>query len=199
MDAIELLDRQHEDVEALFEALAGGSRDQQTLFNELADLLAIHAAIEERHFYPAVRARRTEEILIESLGEHLQIKRALADLLMMGTTSERFAAKLEVLREEVEHHVEEERSDLFPKVRRLCDADFLEALGQEMTATIAELEERPLPPRADVPAQLAIEPPLEPHGAFTDVLGNLLGFLTAPFRLVAALIRSATPRRPRPA
>src|SRR5262245_1440598 len=100
MDAIELLEQQHRDVESLFERLGSGGRDKQALFNQLADLLAIHAAIEERHFYPAVRARRTEDILLESLSEHLAIKRALADLLMLPAKNERFDAKLAALKQE---------------------------------------------------------------------------------------------------
>src|SRR3954465_12900451 len=123
MDAIDMLKEQHRAVEKLFEKLEDAHGDEKRrLFIELADSLAIHAAIEERHFYPAVRAKRTEDILLESLSEHLAIKRALADLIMMPAKSERFNAKLNVLKEEVQHHVREERSNLFPKVRRILDA-----------------------------------------------------------------------------
>src|SRR5689334_10550569 len=113
VNAIDMLDEQHDQVDELFEELDqlddedGGQKEN--LFATLADKLAIHATIEERHFYPAVKAKATEDILLESLEEHLAIKRVLADLLGLDVDDDRWQAKLEVLREEVEHHVEEER------------------------------------------------------------------------------------------
>ena len=86
---------------------------------EIADALAVHATIEERHFYPAVKEKRTEEILFESVEEHLEIKRAIADLLALEAIDETFEAKVKVLQEDVEHHVEEEENQLFPKVERM--------------------------------------------------------------------------------
>lgn len=102
----------------------------------------MHTAIEERHFYPSVRDVETEVRLHESMVEHLSIKRILADLLTLDVEDERFAARLNSLREEVEHHVREEREVLFPAVRRALDEDQLEGLGQEMLATMAELMSR---------------------------------------------------------
>src|SRR6185436_1742807 len=70
MDAIEMLEEQHRDVEDLFEELeSADAADKQDLFDELADQLAVHTLIEEMHFYPAVRAKRTSDILDESLEE----------------------------------------------------------------------------------------------------------------------------------
>src|SRR4051794_33206692 len=68
MDAIELLDSQHKDVERLFSQIEG-SRGQNRLriFRELADLLALHATLEENHFYPVVKTNDTEELVFESL------------------------------------------------------------------------------------------------------------------------------------
>lgn len=142
MDAIELLEEQHREVEDLFEELeaADESDEKQELFAELADNLAIHATIEERHFYPLVREKRTEEILLEALEEHLAVKRVLADLMALKPDDPTFDAKVKVLKEQVEHHVEEEETDLFPKVKKILSADELEACGQEMTATATELE-----------------------------------------------------------
>jgi hemerythrin superfamily protein len=144
MDAIDLLESQHREVEDLFSKLedAKDKRAKTKLFQELADNLAIHAAIEEHHFYPAVRAERTEDILLESLEEHLGIKRILADLLALDAGDATFDAKIKVLQEQVEHHVGEEEDDLFPKVRKLFDDERLEAIGQEMTAEQTELEEK---------------------------------------------------------
>jgi len=154
MNAIDLLKSQHREVSKLFSKLEKASKaaDKTELFEEIADKLAVHAAIEEHHFYPAVKAKRTEDILLESLEEHLGIKRVIADLLEVSAEDETFDAKAKVLKEQVEHHVEEEESDLFPKVKRLFDKEQLEALGQEMSAEQAELEAEG-EPRRSVPAE----------------------------------------------
>jgi hemerythrin superfamily protein len=138
--AIELLEGQHREVEDLFEQLekASGGR-KRDIFTEIADKLAIHATIEEREFYPAVKAKRTEDILLESLEEHLGIKRVLADLLAIDIDDETFDAKAKVLKEQVEHHVEEEEDELFPKVKKILDEETLVALAQQMTAIQEEL------------------------------------------------------------
>lgn len=138
--ALELLEEQHREVADLFEQLekASGAR-KRDLFTEIADKLAIHATIEEREFYPAVKAKRTEDILLESLEEHLGIKRVLADLLAIDIEDETFDAKAKVLKEQVEHHVHEEEDELFPKVRKILDEEMLIAIAQQMTALQEEL------------------------------------------------------------
>lgn len=154
MDAIDLLKSQHREVEDLFSKIEK-SRDavkKDQLFTKLADSLAIHATIEEHHFYPAVKEKRTEDILLEALEEHLGIKRVLSDLLDTEIDDETFDAKITVLKEQVEHHVGEEETDLFPKVQKLFDAEQLEAIGQAMSAEQAELEEKGNP-RDAVPAE----------------------------------------------
>jgi len=154
MNAIDLLKSQHREVSKLFSKIekTKEASDKAELFNEIADKLAVHAAIEEHHFYPAVKAKRTEDILLESLEEHLGIKRVIADLMEVDAEDETFDAKVKVLKEQVEHHVEEEESDLFPKVKRLFDKDQLEAMGQEMSAEQAELEAEG-EPRRSVPSE----------------------------------------------
>jgi hemerythrin superfamily protein len=161
MNAIDLLESQHREVEDLFEEIED-SDDMEAkaeLFEQLADKLAIHAAIEEHQFYPAVKEKRTEDILLESLQEHLAMKRVLADLLENNVEDETFDAQLNVLKETVSHHVEEEESDLFPKVRKVLNKDQLEAVGQAMSAEQAELEEKGAP-REAVPSQTAHAAPI---------------------------------------
>src|SRR5207249_1827430 len=101
------------------------SSERKRLFEDIADRLAIHATIEERHFYPAVRQRQTEEILDESLVEHLGIKHILAELMVTDSSDDVFDERMELLRDEVEHHVDEEEGELFPRVKRLFDEDTL--------------------------------------------------------------------------
>lgn len=161
MNAIDLLESQHHEVANLFEKIerARTAQTKEQYFIKLADSLAIHATIEEHHFYPAVREKRTEDILLESLEEHLAIKRVLSDLLDVDVEDETFDAKLKVLKEEVEHHVEEEEQDLFPKVKKALDEGELESIGQAMSAEQAELEEKGNP-REAVPGEIDKAAPL---------------------------------------
>jgi hemerythrin superfamily protein len=141
VNAVDLLESQHREVEELFAELDKADRParKQRLFSEIADKLAVHASIEEQAFYPAVKAKRTEDILLESLEEHLGIKRVLADLIDIDASDETFDAKAKVLKEQVEHHVGEEEDDLFPKVKKLFDEDTLIAIAQQMTLLQEEL------------------------------------------------------------
>ena len=137
MNAIKMLKQQHREVEKLFKQFeaASSAKPQREIFNEIADALAIHATIEERHFYPSVKRQQTEDILLESVEEHLEVKRAIADLLELEVEDDAFEAKVKVLQEDVEHHVEEEETELFPKVEKLFDEDELEAIGDAMEET----------------------------------------------------------------
>jgi hemerythrin superfamily protein len=141
MNAVDLLVTEHRRVEKLLDALVEASGDdRRQRFEEAADKLSAHVAVEERIFYPAVKASRTEDILLESLEEHLSIKRVLADLVVLSPSDETFDPKLHVLKEQVEHHHKEEEGDLFPKVRKLFDHDRLSELGAAMEAEMKKLE-----------------------------------------------------------
>jgi hemerythrin-like domain-containing protein len=154
MNAIDMLKEQHREVEQLFEKLGEASgQAKERLFYELADALAIHTSIEERAFYPGVKTKDTGEILEESLQEHLQAKRLLADMLDMDVASEEFDAKCRVLQESIEHHVEEEESELFPKVKKICDASALDEIGDKMESIAEELRSEG-EPRRHVPEEI---------------------------------------------
>lgn len=145
MNAIELLTQQHRQMEAALErTLAADAEERRDRFRAAADVLMSHIMIEERLFYPAVKARRTEDILMESLEEHLSIKRVLADLVELSVEDEHFEAKLHVLEEQTEHHHKEEEEHLFPKVKKLLSEDELVELGKQMQAMqLAILADKP--------------------------------------------------------
>jgi len=156
MNAIELLMTQHDEVDELIAELEHSTdhKVQEATLRELADKLAAHATIEEKLFYPTVMARQTEDMLLESVEEHLAIKRVLADLLELGIDDQQFAPKLSVMKEEIEHHARQEEEDkLFPKVQKLLDAEELEALGSEMLSMFETLLQGY--PRKNVPAETA--------------------------------------------
>ena len=162
MNALDLLKSQHREVEDLFEQYEKAGEEEldtkELLFVQIADALSAHASIEERFFYPSVKAEDTEEILHESLEEHLSAKRLIADLLDMKVGEEEFDAKMKVLKEQVEHHVEEEEGELFPKVRKLMDASSLESLGAIMEQEFNEMQQNE--PRKSVPMETDEAAPL---------------------------------------
>jgi hypothetical protein len=161
IDILELLRSQHQEVDDLIEQLEDSDSDRETLFAELADKLAAHSTVEEKIFYPAVMAESTNEILHQSVEEHLAVKRLLADMLDLDPEDdeEEFDAKLAVLKENVSHHAhEEEEAKLFPKLTKLLDRDQRAALGNEVLAMFEQLIEQE--PRREVPGEIAEAAPL---------------------------------------
>jgi hemerythrin superfamily protein len=154
LDVLEILSSQHSEVDDLIEKLERGEGGRAALFAELADKLAAHAAVEEQIFYPAAMTEATSELLHESVEEHLEIKRMLADMLALDPDADQepFTAKLRVLKENVSHHAhEEEEGKLFPRLRKVLGADDRAALGNEVLAMFEALIERQ--PRFQVPRE----------------------------------------------
>jgi Trp operon repressor len=161
LDVLQILTSQHTEVDALFEKLEGGKGNRAALFAELADKLAAHATVEEKIFYPASMATQTSDLLHESVEEHLEIKRLLADMLELDleADADEFDAKLSVLKENVSHHAhEEEEHKLFPVLRKLLSADERAALGNDVLALFELLIEQS--PRFHVPEETAEAAPL---------------------------------------
>jgi len=160
MSAIELLKKQHQEVKKLFGKIEKAREGKEELFEQIADQLAVHATIEEKIFYPATKSARTEELLHEAVEEHLAVKRLIADMLKMSPEDEQFDAKVTVLKEQVEHHVEEEEGELFPKVQKMLGKDELEDLGVAMEEMMNDLKAGGAP-REAVPAETGSAAPLE--------------------------------------
>ena len=158
MNAIDLLEQQHREVEELFEefegAGEGAKKTRERLCREISDQLAVHAEIEERLFYPQAKqdAEEAEDLLRESVEEHLAMKRTLADLIESNIEDAQFDARMKVLQEQVEHHVEEERTELFPKVKKNCSKEELEDMGARMHQMAEQLEQEGEPSKS-VPGQ----------------------------------------------
>ena len=143
MNAIELLEQQHNEVDELFEKLEAapkGDADKKELFGQIADGLAVHTEIEEKIFYPSVRRKATEEILEHSVEEHLEVKKLIAQIIDLEPEETDFDSKCAELKADVQQHVAEERTQLFPKVRELFAAEDLDELGQQMEELAAELK-----------------------------------------------------------
>src|SRR5688500_20212022 len=130
MDAIKFLIDQHRKLEAQMKTAVDAQEPKARAASlaRVGDDLTKHITSEEELFYPAVRAKRTEDILLESLEEHLSLKRVLADLLALAPGDDKFEPKLHVLVEQAEHHHEEEEEHLFPKAGKILAAAQLDAL-----------------------------------------------------------------------
>ncbi len=158
--AVELLKEQHRQVEKVFQQLQRARGDgEHELFRMLADMLAAHATIEERLFYPEVaRALGQRELVLEALEEHLAQKRLLTDMMEEDVDEEVFGAKCSLLEEQVKHHVREEESEILPKAQRKLGKERLAEMGAEMERTFQELMQKE--PRRQVPGQTDSAPAL---------------------------------------
>lgn len=138
-DPVKMLEQDHRKVEALFEAYEkageGAKATRKEIVDQIANELEIHAQLEERIFYQAFKSVRPEEpkkLVRESFEEHKIVKTLLAELSAMQPTDEQFDAKVTVLKESVEHHVEEEEDDLFPEAKKLLGDEKLSEIAGRM-------------------------------------------------------------------
>jgi len=138
MDAIALLKADHRKVKELFRKYeAAGARAYQkkkSLAEEISTEIRIHSMLEEELFYPAVKERTDKngrELVAESVEEHHVIATLIEELKVLDPQDERFDAKLTVLMENVEHHIEEEEGELFPEAEEVL-GDAIDDLGDQM-------------------------------------------------------------------
>ncbi len=152
-DALKLLAEDHRKVEDLFEQFekASGDGRKEKIAREICTELKVHAMIEEEIFYPALRGKIEEDDLDEAYVEHDSAKVLINDIEAGSPSDEFYDAKVKVLQEEIEHHIEEEekqRGNIFQQARA-ADVD-LQGLGEQMAARKAELmriaETEGLPP-----------------------------------------------------
>jgi hemerythrin superfamily protein len=143
MNAFTLLKTDHKKVAGILEKLDStterGVKTREELFTQLKTELDVHARIEETIFYPTLEeAKETRDITLEAYEEHRLVKQLLAELESMGKDSEEWTAKFTVLKENIEHHVEEEEGEMFPKARKVLSEDEAEELGARLEAAKTE-------------------------------------------------------------
>jgi hemerythrin superfamily protein len=144
-DAITLLKHDHREVEKLFKEFesAKGEGRKQKLAHQICLEISVHSEIEEQIFYPACKGVVDEEEIKEGYVEHDAAKLLIAEIeANQGADDEYFETKVKVLKEEIEHHVEEEEGPggIFSQARK-GDMD-MKALGEQLAATKKELIER---------------------------------------------------------
>lgn len=137
MDPFELLKKDHKKVADLLKKLdkteESDASTREELFGQLKNELETHTQIEETIFYPALEDNeQTKDITLEAYEEHNVVKTLLQELDETSKDDENWGAKLTVLKENVEHHVEEEEGEMFSKAKKILNKDEREALGDRI-------------------------------------------------------------------
>jgi hemerythrin-like domain-containing protein len=153
-DAIVLLKEDHKEIKKAFRAFeqAGENAEKrkQQLVDKIIELLTVHTYLENEIMYPRVRELlpEVEDDVLESYEEHHVADLLVMELSMMKASDERFDAKTTVLIENVEHHIDEEEEEWFPKVREGLGRKVLQEIGAEMEAARPKAPRRPSQPSA---------------------------------------------------
>jgi hemerythrin superfamily protein len=141
-DAIALLKADHRKVEDLFEQFekARGDDRKQKLALEICKELTVHTILEEEIFYPACEGNVEDDLLKESVVEHDAAKVMIAEIEAGEPSEDFYDAKVKVLQEEIEHHVQEEEQRVKGMFAQARDSDMdLDALGEQMAARKEQL------------------------------------------------------------
>jgi hemerythrin-like domain-containing protein len=137
MDAISLLEEDHRKMKKLLSELEStterGVKTREELFATVKDELTVHETIEEEIFYPALKEHpKTKEIALEAYEEHHVVDMVMAEIDDVPYDDETWGAKFKVMKENIEHHIEEEENEMFKQARQVFEEDELEALGEQM-------------------------------------------------------------------
>ena len=144
MDAIGLLKQDHRKVKKLLAELESTTeravKTREELFTKVKQELVVHEAIEEEIFYPALKEHpKTKEIALEGYEEHHVVDTVMAEIEGVAYDDEKWGAKFTVMKENLEHHIEEEEGEMFKQARQVFDQDELAQLGESMKARKEDL------------------------------------------------------------
>ncbi|MEO8438470.1 MAG: hemerythrin domain-containing protein [Chloroflexota bacterium] len=139
MDAIALLKEDHDKVKKLLAELETtterGVKTRSELFATIKGELTVHEIIEEEIFYPELKAHpKAKDIVLEGYEEHHVVDVLMSELESLDVSDERWGAKAVVMKENIEHHVEEEEGEMFRTARQVFDRAELIDLGERMAA-----------------------------------------------------------------
>jgi hypothetical protein len=137
MDALKLIKDDHEKMRKLLTELEStterGVKTREELYATIKGELTVHEIIEEEIFYPALKDHpKAKDIVLEAYEEHHVVDTVMAELEATPVDDETWGAKAKVMKENVEHHMEEEEGEMFQKARQVFDSDELEELGTRM-------------------------------------------------------------------
>jgi len=137
MNPFNLLKSDHEKVAGILESIdettERAAKGREELFARLKQELDVHTKIEEEIFYPALEdSEETRDVTLEAYEEHNLVKKLLAELEAAPKDTEEWTAKFTVLKENIEHHVEEEEGEMFKKAQKVLSKDEIETLGDRL-------------------------------------------------------------------
>lgn len=137
MNAISLLEEDHRKMKKLLSELEStterGVKTRRELFATVREELTVHETIEEEIFYPALKEHpKTKEIALEGFEEHHVVDMVMAEIEGVPFDDEKWGAKFKVMKENIEHHIEEEEGEMWKAARRVFDREELEDLGRRM-------------------------------------------------------------------
>ena len=137
MDALTLLKTDHDKVKKLLTELEStterGVKTRSELFATIKGELTVHEVVEEEIFYPELKSHpKAEDIVLEGFQEHHVVDLLMGELESLDVTDETWGAKAKVMKENIEHHIEEEEGEMFTQARSVFSADELETLGARM-------------------------------------------------------------------
>jgi hemerythrin-like domain-containing protein len=144
MDAMSLLKEDHRKVKKMLAELEStterGVKTREELFTKVKQELVVHEAIEEEIFYPALKEHpKTKEIALEGYEEHHVVDTVMAEIEGVAYDDEKWGAKFTVMKENLEHHIEEEEGEMFKQARQVFDQNELTQLGESMKARREDL------------------------------------------------------------
>ena len=136
-DAIELLETDHRRLEDLLakgeETTTRGVKTRTGLLETITRELNAHEEIEEKLFYPALKAHpEAKDIVLEGYQEHHVADLIVKELHGLARSDERWGAKFKVLKENIEHHIQEEEGEMFRTARAVMSREELQELGERM-------------------------------------------------------------------
>jgi hypothetical protein len=145
MNATDLLKQDHEKVKKLMEEIDStterGVKTRNELFTRFKQEMTVHERIEEEIFYPRLTEQaKTKDIALEGYEEHHVVDMVMAELDDVPYDDERWGAKFTVMKENVEHHIEEEEGEMFKLARQALDSDELAELGERMESMKKDLQ-----------------------------------------------------------
>ena len=145
MNALSLLKRDHDEVKKMLatldETTERAIKTRGETFTKLRSELDIHETIEEEIFYPALKDHpKTKDIALEGYEEHHVVDTVMGEMLDLEVSDETWTAKFTVMKENLEHHIEEEETEMFRQARQVFDEAELQELGSRMEVRKAQLQ-----------------------------------------------------------
>ena len=145
MDALKMLEDDHERVKKILDDLEStterGVKTREELYTRFKKEMQVHEVIEEEILYPALTEHeKAKEIALEGYEEHHVVDQIMAELDGLSYDDETWGAKFTVMKENIEHHIEEEEGEMFKKARQIFSKDELEEMGERMEARKKQVE-----------------------------------------------------------